>query len=145
MESIENTSHLKVFTEAFAALDIDIITELLHEDGEFYSVDSDNALNKQEFIDWLDIEFNSRIQQVGYLTLKNTIDTCIGCEFNCKVVLFDDGYFPARRPRVGYKLKVGFLPKFKQGKIIELKVCATFLQTENRYSRPSDFDDAVPF
>jgi hypothetical protein len=145
MRNIPAPSLFEVFSEAFAALDIDVVNELLHEDGEFYSVDSDDSMNKQEFVKWLKNEFSIRMNHEGFTPLKCTIDRCIGCEFNCKVVLFDDGFFPVRRPKIGQKLKAGFLPLFKKGKIMELKVCATFLETENRYSRPSDFDDEIPF
>ena len=145
MTSIEHTQLFKVFSESFSSLDIGAIAQLLHENGEFETIDNDTQLSKNDFVKWLKNEFAARLKQDGYQTLKSTIDRCIGCEFNCKVVLFEDGYFPSRKPKVGYKMKNAFLPKFIDGKITNIKICSTFLETENRYSRPSDFDDEIPF
>lgn len=132
---IDTKDIVKVFSEAVKEKNIELISSLLSTDGEFQiqqadlnTVDSD----KITFTEWFSDKLNSTVIQ------SITFDNCLLCKIGNPVILFNDGLFPATPKSSSDFSKKGLMLEVKDEKIICIKFCHFFAQTENNCKFESD-------
>jgi hypothetical protein len=124
----DNSELIEKFIEAARAGDIMTIDELLEDDGKFEIEDSTFELvdgTKFQFLRW----FNKKLEATKIVEVS--YDQCIGCEFGQQVVIFNNGTFPRIPQDTQEKTKAGIVFITNETKINEIKICFSFLKTEN--------------
>jgi hypothetical protein len=125
------------FAQASQQKDILYLKKLLSDEGEFEI--QDDALetydvNKAEFLVW----YANKLEQTAITTIS--YDQCLDCQIGGSVVLFNDGKFPRKIKDPSERVKAGFKLEVVEDKIVNLKFCFVFLETENKYKFQCDMD-----
>jgi hypothetical protein len=118
-----------LFAEAVKDADREKLGQLLHETGEYQIQDEqlDHVdVDKQQFIKWI-ISKRNDTTSLEYYT-----DQCMLCQTGNPVLIFNDGYFPARPKDNSYSSKTGLMLNISDGRIDTIMFCFTFLNTINR-------------
>jgi hypothetical protein len=118
------------FAQASQRNDIPYLTQLLDDSGEFEIQDDTLEtydVSKSEFLVW----YASKLNQTAITSIS--FDQCLHCQIGASVVLFNDGSFPRRLKDSSERVKAGFKVDSSEGKIVNLKFCFVFLETENKY------------
>lgn len=130
IKEIKTTDIAIEFANATKLNDIQLLNSLLHDDGVFEIQDTENEtieVNKNEFLKWYKTKLNTMP------ITKITYDQCMFCSIGNSVVIFNDGQFPRTIKDSSERSKTGIMIDIKDHKIITLKFCFLFLNTENRY------------
>ena len=117
------------FAKAIVNMDFQLLSEILHNDGEFNIQDKEfetKDVNKKGFIKWITTKRNE-ITQVEYY-----FDQCLHCKIGNPVVIFNNGSFPREIKDSSEKSKTGLMLNVKDNKIDTVQFCYTLLNTENK-------------
>jgi hypothetical protein len=128
---------VKQFAEAVSSMRMDLLDELLNEDGCFHFINSEEETeegSKNQFMEW----FSKEVDSYGKYLKENAkieyeFDQCLHCKIGAATVLFEDGLFPVTLTGHYEKQKTGFMLEFKDDGISDISFCYTFLKTENKY------------
>ena len=117
-----------VFAKAVQENNFDKLKELLDDSGEYQiSIDKKTVyVNKNEFINWM-VQQRKEFEQLTY-----HFDNCTFCEIGQPVVIFNDGAFPKVHKSPSEREKMGFMIEVKNDMISHIKICHSFLQTDNK-------------
>ena len=102
----------------------------MHDEGEFQIQDDENEsieTNKIGFLNWYSKKLNDT-PIVGVI-----YDQCLHCSIGNSVVIFNERKFPRVIKDSSERSKTGLMIETKTGKIVALKFCFVFLETENKY------------
>jgi len=123
IKKILATSLAENFAKAVQKKDIEQLTNLLYQKGEYQIQDKNYKFQdatRFEFLQWLKLELEmADINKIQY-------NQCSACAVGNSVVLFNDGKFayvkgsPKDHDRVGMMLKVA------EGKIVGIRFCGNF-------------------
>ena len=132
METITHTKDIvKLFAQAVKDKNIELISSLLSDKGEFATQNSElEALksDKATFMNWLSEKLeNNIIESIEY-------DQCSHCKIGNPVVLFNGGSFPREIQDYSEKSKTGMMCEIKDGIIESISFCYVFLHSENRFA-----------
>jgi hypothetical protein len=137
------------FAKALAHYRVDMIEQLLSEDGEYnyYDIDGEEEEegDKQGMIEYL-----KRVCEPLLFTASEPAtveyDQCLFCKVGNPVVLFNGGTFPHNPIEFYERNKQGLMLEFKDDLICGITFCGTFIKTENDYNyRIKDFRPPNPF
>lgn len=128
--SISAKEIVTIFANATLNNDIEKITELLSNNGEFQiqNIGSDDiATNKEEFLKWYKLKLlSNKIESISY-------DNCLHCSMGQPVILFNNGLFPKVPEHSWERSKTGLMIKVENNMIIEIKFCHVFAIADNDY------------
>jgi hypothetical protein len=125
------------FAQASQRKDISYLEQLLSDSGEFEIQDETLEtydVTKTVFLDW----YATKLNQTPISTIS--FDQCLHCQIGARVVLFNDGTFPRKLKDSSERVKAGFKVDSSEGKIVNLKFCFVFLETENKYKFECEID-----
>ena len=117
------------FAKAIVNMDFQLLSEILHNDGEFNIQDEEfetKDVNKKGFIKWITTKRNE-INQLEYY-----FDQCLHCKIGNPVVIFNNGSFPREIKDSSEKSKTGLMLNVRDNKIDTVQFCYTLLNTENK-------------
>ena len=117
-----------VFANAIQESNFELLQKLLADSGEYQiSLNKETFyVKKIEFVFWM-IEQRKKFDHLAY-----HFDNCTFCEIGQPVVIFNDGAFPKVHKSASEREKMGFMLQVENNKIIHIKICHSFLQTENK-------------
>ena len=127
---MKNLEIVKNFSEAVKAKNIEAVSELLSDTGEFHMQDKQlNTIetDKAGFLSWL----IQRLSNAEILSIA--CNQCLHCRIGNPVVLFNDGQFPRLPQDSSERSKTGLMLEIQNGKIQEIAFCYTFVEGENKY------------
>ena len=120
----------KVFAEAIATCDTELLGHILDDKGEFEIKNEKVEVvrtDKAGFIQWI-TQKRTAVDKLEYY-----FDQCLHCSIGSPVVIFNNGEFPKSIKDSSAKSKTGFMLNIKDQRINEIKFCYTFLHNENKY------------
>jgi hypothetical protein len=128
---------VKLFAQAISSMRVDLLEDLLNEDGGFHYINSEGETEegtKQQFLGWMDAEVEAySVYLKDDAHIEYEFDQCLHCKIGAATVLFEDGLFPVTLTGRFEKQKTGFMLEFKHQGISDISFCYTFLKTENKY------------
>jgi hypothetical protein len=133
----ETREIMHVFVEATQSGNIDAITQLLDDLGEFEYQDEEcetHSGNKQEFIAW----YGQRLKTTSITSVD--YDQCLHCVIGGSVVLFNEGTFPRMPLEFFERGKSGLRISCKDGLINGIFFCFVFLKNDNDKVAPDSFE-----
>ncbi len=119
----------KVFAEAIASFDSELLGHILDDKGEFEIQDEKLEIvstDKAGFIQWITQKRNA-VDKLEY-----TFDQCLHCSIGDPVVIFNNGEFPKAIKSDSEFSKTGLMFHIKDQLINRVKFCYRFLHTENK-------------
>lgn len=123
--------------EALAEFNIDVVGNLLSENGEFQILDDKDETiisNKNGFVRWLKDCFDEYTTvNEDCKKLEYTIDQCLHCRVGNPVIIIGNGRFPVFTRNSWDREKIGLMLEFKDEMISDITFCGLFLQTDNPF------------
>lgn len=127
---VEEKDLVKAFQNALMAKDLNVLSNLLHEKGEYQAQNRTLDIvpvNKQQYINWLRFKLQSS-------SIK-TVETkkCFGCYKGCIVSLFNNADFPHILKQNSYTSNAAMMVKIKNNKIVAVRFCFNHIETKNNW------------
>lgn len=133
--SVDEKVNVQELAKAISAGNINLIHDLLDDNGEYIIADSKLELQKTDkygFLNWLRPLMNERnLSSENKLTYY--FDQCLHCRIGNPVIIFDNGKFPVATKESWEKEKLGLMIEFEGDKISGISLCGVFLHTDNPF------------
>ncbi len=140
METIIGTNQKTLtleLAEAISKFNIDVVENLLSENGEFQILDEKEETiisNKVDFITWLKNCFDEYLSaNEDQIQMDYTIDQCLHCRVGNPVIIINNGRFPVFTRNSWDREKIGLMLEFDGDMISDITFCGFFLKTDNPF------------
>lgn len=125
------------FANALAHYRVDLVEELLTEDGEYtyYELDGEDVEDgtKTDFINYLKWVCEPlRFTAAEPATVE--YDQCLFCKVGNPVVLFNGGTFPYESQEFYERSRLGLMLEFKDGLICGVTFCGALVKSDSKYN-----------
>ena len=119
---------VKEFARAIQEKDFIKMEELLDETGEYQiqiNPMEDEDVDKWKFLQW----FTKKLTETMIFNIE--FDSCLYCSMGSTTLLINDGQFPRKRASLVHRKMTGLMCKTRNGKIVEIVFCNSFLKNDN--------------
>ena len=119
---------VKEFARAIQEKDFIKMEELLDETGEYQiqiNQTEDKEVDKWKFLRW----FTKKLTETMIFNIE--FDSCLYCSMGSTTLLINDGQFPRKRASFLHRKMTGLMCKTRNGKIVEIVFCNSFLKNDN--------------